>query len=138
MRSLIREPARASDFRRCHRREVGKEREGGRAVWRTRVSGIMMYRCIVLLAGSGLVAGFHVPVPARLVPRMSRTQRTLSMSTAGREALGTVATAGSEDILQWNKQWYPVLSLKDTDAGRAHAVQVSCVYVHMLWRVAGR
>eukprot|EP00752_Nemacystus_decipiens_P010518 g9366.t1 len=46
-------------------------------------------------------------------------------STVNQEALGAaVGKAGSEELFDWNKQWYPMLSLKDTDPSRAHAVQL--------------
>eukprot|EP00903_Cladosiphon_okamuranus_P022582 g20777.t1 len=46
------------------------------------------------------------------------------MSSTFSQEVGAAATAGSEDAFNWTKQWYPVLSLKDTDPGRAHAVQL--------------
>lgn len=95
------------------------------AVWFTLLAGAMVFQqCVLLLAGSGLVSGFYAPIP--ILRPLSHRRPTLSVSsTTNEEALGTsVSTAGSEDAIDWNKQWYPVLSLKDTDTGRAHAVQV--------------
>lgn len=85
----------------------------------------MLFRqCAVLLAGPGLVAGFHAPIPARPLSRIPAL--SMSSSIASQEAVGTsAANAGSEELFDWNKQWYPLLSLKDTDTGRAHAVQVN-------------
>lgn len=109
---------------RFQRRSRERRRQENSTAWFTPLADVMVSRqCVVLLAGLGLVAGFHVPVPSR---PLSRTRPIPSMSTtASQEAVGAGTTAGSEGVFDWNKQWYPMLSLKDTDTGRAHAVQVS-------------
>ena len=85
---------------------------------------MMFQRFVLLLAGAGLVVGFQAPIRARHSPRTLRVMSSTNHEAGSTTTTPTVAKAGSEELFDWNKQWYPVLSLKDTDPGRAHAVQV--------------
>ncbi|CAM9176121.1 unnamed protein product [Ectocarpus sp. 13 AM-2016] len=87
----------------------------------------MVGRCACLLAaGLSVACGFHLPAssgaPLRVVPSAAR--RSSAVDSDSSPGVVAASPAGKEDLFDWNKQWYPVLSLKDTDPGRAHPVQL--------------
>ncbi|CAN0003370.1 unnamed protein product [Scytosiphon promiscuus] len=72
-----------------------------------------------LVLSFGLAGGFHLPASTR--HRLVVLNNTPAVSSKG----AVVGIPGhDEELFNWNKQWYPVLSVTDTDPGRAHAVQV--------------
>ncbi|CAM9724008.1 unnamed protein product [Pylaiella littoralis] len=82
----------------------------------------MRHQCVGLLVGVGLAGGFQIQAP-------STRQTSLMMSATKGSAAGAmpdaVANLGKgEELFDWNKQWYPVLSVRDADPGRAHEVQL--------------
>ncbi|CAM9591100.1 unnamed protein product [Scytosiphon promiscuus] len=87
---------------------------------------------LAVAVGSGLrgASGFQFPkivAPRELFASSKKATLPPLMSTTAPADLGAVSEvepSKKEEVFNWNKQWYPVLSLRDTDPGRAHAVQL--------------
>ncbi|CAN0162824.1 unnamed protein product [Ectocarpus sp. 12 AP-2014] len=99
-------------------------------------------RAVVLLIGAiSLAEGFSlVRLPPTACSSTSTSSTSTSTSTSSASStshLSAVKTSSetapavssreskaNEESFNWHKQWYPVLSEKDSDPGKAHAVQL--------------